>query len=49
MKHSQNASHPSRPERPIYYVHHQRLANPLPEVISVAVLAMILVVAHYMH
>jgi hypothetical protein len=49
MKHSQIISRPFRPERPIYYVRRKRLTNPLPEVISVAVLAAILVVAHYLH
>jgi hypothetical protein len=49
MKHRQRTPKLYRPERPIYYEPRQRLANPLPDVISVSVLAVILVVAHYIH
>ena len=49
MKHRQIISHPHRPERSIYYERRKRLTNPVTDVICVAVLAVILVVAHYMH
>jgi len=49
MKHYQVISHPYRHERPIYQVRRKHLANPVADVICVAVLAVILVVAHYIH
>jgi len=49
VKHYQIISLPYRPERPIYQVRHKHLANPVADVICVAVLAVILVVAGYMH
>ncbi len=49
MKHPQITSPQYRPAHPIYYVRRRRLANPMPDVISVAVLAVILVIAHYLH
>ncbi len=49
MKHAQITSHLYRPERPIYYERRKRLANPATDILYVAVLAVILVVAHYMH
>jgi hypothetical protein len=47
MKHHQIISHPNRPARSIYYEPRKRLTNPMVDVISVAVLAVILVVAHF--
>jgi len=49
MKHHQIISHPYRPARPVYYVKHERLANPTADVICVTVLAVILLLAGYMH
>ncbi len=49
MKHYQIISHPYRPERPVYRVRRKRLANPTVDVVCVAVLAMILLLAGYMH
>ena len=49
MKHHQITSPQYRPAHPIYYVRSKHLANTMPDVISVAVLAVILVIAHYLH
>jgi len=49
MKHHQHTAHPHRAERTIYYVPRKHLTNPIADVTIVAVLTVILVVAHFMH
>ena len=49
MKHHQVISHPYRPARPVYYVKHERLANPTADVICVSVLVVILLLTGYLH
>jgi hypothetical protein len=49
MKHYQIIYRPYRPERSIYYEPPKHLTNPVTDVLCVAVLAVILVVAWYVH
>ena len=49
MKHAHITSHSYQFERPLYYERSKRLANPVTDVLCVAVLAVILMLAGYLH